>query len=45
MKPLLFAARSLRREFRHGELATLAAALVLAVTALTAVGTLASRVE
>lgn len=45
MKPLLFASRSLRREFRHGELATLAAALVLAVAALTAVGTLASRVE
>ncbi len=45
MNPLVFAARSLRREFRHGELATLAAALVLAVAALTAVGTLASRVE
>lgn len=45
MKPVAFAARSLRREFRHGELATLAAALVLAVAALSAVGTLASRVE
>ncbi|HMM65331.1 MAG TPA: FtsX-like permease family protein [Dokdonella sp.] len=45
MKPLSFAARSLRREFGHGELATLAAALVLAVAALAAVGTLASRVE
>ena len=45
MKPFVFAARSLRREFRHGELATLAAALVLAVAALTAVATLASRVE
>jgi putative ABC transport system permease protein len=45
MKPLNFAARSLRREFRHGELATLAVALVLAVAALAAVGTLASRVE
>jgi putative ABC transport system permease protein len=45
MKPFSFAARSLRREFRHGELATLAAALVLAVAALTAVGTLAARVE
>ncbi|HET6545461.1 MAG TPA: FtsX-like permease family protein, partial [Rhodanobacteraceae bacterium] len=45
MKPLVFAARSLRREFRHGELATLAAALVLAVAALAAVGTLADRVE
>lgn len=45
MNPLVFAARSLRREFRHGELATLAAALILAVAALTAVGTLASRVE
>lgn len=45
MKPLYFAARSLRREFRHGELATLGLALVLAVAALTAVGTLAGRVE
>ncbi len=45
MKPLAFAARSLRREFRHAELATLAAALVLAVAALAAVATLASRVE
>jgi putative ABC transport system permease protein len=45
VKPLVFAARSLRREFRHGELATLAAALVLAVAALAAVATLANRVE
>ncbi|MEO8461231.1 MAG: ABC transporter permease, partial [Dokdonella sp.] len=45
MKPLRFAARTLRREIRHGELVTLAIALVLAITALTAVGTLASRVE
>lgn len=45
MKPLTFAARSLRREFRHAELATLAAALVLAVAALAAVATLAGRVE
>ncbi|MEO5626332.1 MAG: FtsX-like permease family protein [Dokdonella sp.] len=45
MKPLAFAARSLRREFRHAELATLGAALVLAVAALAAVATLASRVE
>ena len=45
MKPLTFAARSLRREFLHAELATLALALVLAVAALTAVATLASRVE
>ena len=45
MKPLAFAARSLRREFRHAELVTLAAALVLAVAALAAVATLASRVE
>jgi putative ABC transport system permease protein len=45
MKPVAFAARSLRREFRHAELATLAAALILAVAALTAVATLASRVE
>ena len=45
MKPMAFAARSLRREFLHAELATLAFALVLAVAALTAVATLASRVE
>ncbi|TLY49960.1 MAG: FtsX-like permease family protein [Gammaproteobacteria bacterium] len=45
MKPLSFAARSLRREFLHAELATLALALVLAVAALTAVATLAIRVE
>ncbi|HEY2397296.1 MAG TPA: FtsX-like permease family protein [Rudaea sp.] len=45
MRPIAFAARSLRREFRHAELATLAAALVLAVAALCAVATLASRVE
>lgn len=45
MNPLAFAARSLRREFRHAELVTLAAALVLAVAALAAVVTLASRVE
>jgi putative ABC transport system permease protein len=45
MKPLTFAARSLRREFLHAELATLALALLLAVAALTAVATLASRVE
>ncbi|HKE49603.1 MAG TPA: FtsX-like permease family protein [Rhodanobacteraceae bacterium] len=45
MRPFAFAARSLRREFLHGELATLAAALVLAVAALAAVATLANRVE
>jgi putative ABC transport system permease protein len=45
VKPFAFAARSLLREFRHAELATLAAALALAVAALTAVATLASRVE
>ena len=45
MRPIAFAARSLRREFRHAELATLAAALVLAVAALCAVATLANRVE
>jgi putative ABC transport system permease protein len=45
VKPFAFAARSLRREFRHAELATLAAALALAVAALAAVATLASRVE
>ena len=45
MKPLGFAWRSLRREFRYGELRTLAAALVLAVAALGAVATLGLRVE
>lgn len=45
MKPLRQAARSLRREARHAELLTLAAALVLAVAALGAVTTLASRIE
>jgi putative ABC transport system permease protein len=45
VRPLRFAARSLKREFLHGELATLAAALVLAVAALAAVATLANRVE
>lgn len=45
MNVFRFAARSLRREFRHGELRTLAAALVLAVAALTAVATLGQRVE
>ncbi|WP_386070690.1 ABC transporter permease [Tahibacter sp. UC22_41] len=45
MNVFRFAARSLRREFRQGELRTLAAALVLAVAALTAVATLGQRVE
>lgn len=45
MRPLVFAARSLRRDLRQMEVATLALALVLAVAALTAVATLASRVE
>lgn len=45
MQPLSFAARSLRRELRHGELMTLVAALVLAVASLAAVSTLATRVE
>ncbi len=45
MKPLSFAWRTLRREFRYGELATLAIALVLAVAALGAVATLGQRVE
>lgn len=45
MNVLSFAARSFRREFSHADLATLAAALVLAVAALAAVATLASRVE
>ncbi len=45
MKPLAFSWRTLRREFRYGELATLAAALILAVAALGAVATLGRRVE
>jgi putative ABC transport system permease protein len=45
MKLLAFAWRTLRREFRYGELATLAAALLLAVAALGAVATLGRRVE
>ncbi len=45
MNPLRLAWRSLRREFRYGELATLAAALVLAVAALAAVATLGARVQ
>jgi len=45
MRPLAFAWRTLRREFRYGELATLGAALVLAVAALGAVATLGQRVE
>ena len=45
MKPVAFALRSLRRELRYGELATLAVALVLAVAALDAVATLGRRVE
>ena len=45
MNPLVFAWRTLRREFRFGELATLAAALVLAVAALGAVATLGQRVQ
>ena len=45
MKPLTFAWRTLRRELRYGELVTLAAALVLAVAALSAVATLGQRVE
>src|SRR5262249_52386355 len=40
MRPLAFAWPTLRREFRYGELATLGAALVLAVAALGAVATL-----
>jgi putative ABC transport system permease protein len=45
MKPLNFAWRTLRREWRYGELATLGAALLLAVAALGAVATLGQRVE
>ena len=45
MKPLSFAWRTLRREFRYGELATLAIALILAVAALGAVATLGERVQ
>ncbi len=45
MKTWSFAWRTLRREFRYGELATLAIALVLAVAALSAVATLGQRVQ
>ncbi|UXI67539.1 ABC transporter permease [Tahibacter amnicola] len=45
MKLLAYSWRALVREFRHGELRTLAAALVLAVAALAAVSTLGVRVE
>ena len=45
MKPLSFAWRTLRREFRYGELATLAIALILAVAAFGAVATLGERVQ
>ncbi|HEX4480309.1 MAG TPA: FtsX-like permease family protein [Rudaea sp.] len=45
MKPMSFAWRTLRREFRYGELATLAIALILAVAALGAVATLGERVQ
>ena len=45
MKPVTFAWRTLRREWRYGELATLAAAMLLAVAALAAVATLGLRVE
>src|SRR3546814_182322 len=41
---LAYAARALRRELRGGDLLTLAAALVLAVAVMTAVGTLVNRV-
>jgi len=44
MNPLRHAARSLRREFLAGDLMTVAAALVLGVAAMTAVGTLVDRV-
>lgn len=45
MKILAFAARSLRREFAHGDLLTVFAALALGVAVMTAVGTLVNRVE
>jgi putative ABC transport system permease protein len=45
MRILPFALRSLRRELRGGELLTVAAALVLGVAVMTAVGTLVNRVE
>src|SRR3546814_1918300 len=41
---LAYAARALRRVLRGGDLLTLAAALVLAVAVMTAVGTLVNRV-
>ena len=45
MNPLRHAARSLRREFFAGDLLTVAAALVLGVAAMTAVGFLTDRVQ
>ncbi|MBS7456101.1 ABC transporter permease [Coralloluteibacterium stylophorae] len=45
MNVVRFAWRSLRREFGHGDLATVFAALVLGVAVMTAVGTLVNRVE
>lgn len=44
MNVLSYASRALRRELRGGDLLTLAAALVLAVAVMTAVGTLVNRV-
>ena len=44
MNPLRHGLRSLRREWRGGDLLTVAAALVLGVAAMTAVGTLVDRV-
>jgi len=44
MNILAYASRALRRELRGGDLLTLAAALVLAVAVMTAVGTLVNRV-
>jgi putative ABC transport system permease protein len=45
MKPFSFAWRTLRREYRYGELVALASALVLSVSVLCAVATLGRRVE
>ncbi|MFC4729623.1 ABC transporter permease [Coralloluteibacterium thermophilus] len=45
MKVGTYAFRSLRREFAHGDLLTVFAALVLGVAVMTAVGTLVNRVE
>ncbi len=45
MKPVRFSLRQIRREWRSGELGTLAAALVISAAALSAVGSFSQRIE